>query len=116
MPFVLFYFDIAGFRSNFKHYSEGQLRDLYAFIYGDLINLDTKDAKEGHSKPLGKGLFELRFQKNPDLLARVFWAYGRGQEIYILDGYDKKRDSSKLTQQRHISRSRSRLDTLRSEE
>lgn len=116
MPFVLFYFDPEGFRANFKHYSELQIRELFTFIYREFINMDTRDLKEGNSKALGKGLFELRLQRNPDLLARVFWAYGVANQIYILDGYDKKRDSSKLTQQRHISRSRSRLDTLRSEE
>lgn len=116
MPFALLFFDLVGFRSNFKHYSSRQLRDLFHFLYLDLANLDTRDSKEGNSKALGKGLFELRFLRNPDMLARVFWAYGSGKQIYILDGYDKKRDSSRLTQQRHISRSRSRLDTLRGEE
>jgi phage-related protein len=116
MAFEIVYFDAQNFRANFKHLSQSQLMWLSQMIFQELQSLQFGEIREGLSKALGKGLFELRLQKNPELLIRVFWAYALDSRIVILDGYDKKRDSSKLTQQRHISRSRSRLDAFRDEE
>jgi phage-related protein len=116
MAFEIVYFDAENFRANFKHLSKNQLFWLSRMIFQELECLEFGDLREGLSKALGKGLFELRLQKNPELLIRVFWAYALDSRIVILDGYDKKRDSSKLTQQRHISRSRSRLEAFRYEE
>lgn len=116
MPFELLFFDSKKFKDAFKHFSAEQLDFVLELILIELQQKNVADIREGSSKPLGRGLFELRMQRHPDLLVRVFWAYALDQRIVILDAYDKKRDSSKLTQQRHISRSRSWLDTFRDEE
>lgn len=113
MPFDLNFIDFESFLARFKHLEIESQKVIFMQIERDLRNRVITDPKQGNSKALGRGLFELRIQQDPALLVRIFWAYGGGDEIVILDGYDKKRDSSAMTQNRQILRARVKLDAFR---
>ena len=80
----------------------------------EIFGLDV--LKTNSAKSLGNGLYEFRFRRDPNVLVRVFFAVLHPSRIVILDGYDKKRDPSDLTQRREIKKARKLLEELRSGE
>jgi phage-related protein len=110
MPYEILYFDLARFLENLKHLTDEQRKVVFSSIATELAGRKMDSPVTPSTKALGKGLFELRVRRNPDLLVRIFWSYSPGEQILVLSAYDKKRSPSELSQQREISRARKLLD------
>lgn len=55
----------------------------------DLLKVNGSDLGAPYSKALGKGLFELR-AKSPKGIARSFYCFQKGKQVYILHAFVKK--------------------------
>ena len=81
-----------------------------------LFSLETADARQLFSsdrvKSLGQGLFELRIEKKPDLLVRIFFCVENKGTLLVLHAYDKKKNNKINWQRKQIVEARKLMKTL----
>jgi phage-related protein len=81
-----------------------------------LMSLETADARQLFSsdrvKSLGQGLFELRIEKKPDLLVRIFFCVESKGSLLVLHAYDKKKNNKINWQRKQIVEARKLMKTL----
>ena len=81
-----------------------------------LMSLETADARQlcasDRVKSLGHGLFELRIEKKPDLLVRIFFCIENNGYLLVLHAYDKKKNNKINWQRKQIVEARKLMKTL----
>ncbi len=81
-----------------------------------LMSLETADARQlfasDRFKSLGHGLFELRIEKKPDLLVRIFFCIENNGSLLVLHAYDKKKNNKINWQRKQIVEARKLMKTL----
>lgn len=114
-------FDIDEYKSsNGRYYIREFLKELetsnkvlWATTVGLIKKLRYRQYHFKYSKPLKKGLFELRVKSGSDI-ARVIYCFDKGRKIWVLSGFVKK---NKSQQSREIEKARIYMeDCLRKEE
>lgn len=88
--------------------------DVIAKIYSllEVLSIKGNELREPYSKALGSGLFELRI-KGKDNIVRLFYAFQRGKQIYVLHGFIKK---TQTTPKKELEIAYQRLKELNSKE
>ena len=81
-----------------------------------LMSLETADAGQlfasDRVKSLGHGLFELRVEKKPNLLVRIFFCIENNGYLLVLHAYDKKKNNKINWQRKQIVEARKLMKTL----
>ncbi|MEM6051984.1 type II toxin-antitoxin system RelE/ParE family toxin [Erwinia sp. P7711] len=90
------------FEVEFHEEAEGELHQLPAHIRAKMVRLlqrleaNPRSLREPHSKPLGKGMYEIRTMGND--VARGLWVYHTGSKIYVLRIFIKKTARTPLSE------------------
>ena len=103
MPIEIDYLDFA----KYTRFVGGLERVNQQHVDQFLIGLEKADARQLFSsdrvKSLGQGLFELRIEKKPDLLVRIFFCVENKGSLLVLHAYDKTLDRERDSQQAQIA-------------
>ena len=85
------YYELASQRCPFSDYLDGLSEKAQAAILYEVQMLADygPELRAPHSKPVGKGLFEIR-AKSGDGALRAFYFFLKGNRIVITNGYVKK--------------------------
>ncbi len=112
MPIEIDYLDFA----KYTRFVGGLERVNRQHVNQFLISLETADARQLFSsdrvKSLGQGLFELRIEKKPDLLVRIFFCVESKGSLLVLHAYDKKKNNKINWQRKQIVEARKLMKTL----
>lgn len=113
MPIEIDFYDFekyAKFISNLERANQGRvdlvLRRLRTLEPEHIFASDTV-------KSLGQGLFELRIEKKPELLVRIFFCVDGFDRLVVLHAYDKKRNNKINWQRKQIAQARHMMKLLK---
>jgi phage-related protein len=106
------YLDLVSFHKLLLRYRPA-IRVKIALLIDTQLTVHGQDSvATGFSRPLGKGLYELKISLRPDVEMRVFFAARAGRKIIVLSAYDKKNNDSKNWQNGQIQLARALLKSL----
>ncbi len=112
MPIEIDFLDF----SKFRRFVGGLERVNQQHVDQLLMSLETADARQlfasDRVKSLGHGLFELRIEKKPDLLVRIFFCIENNGSLLVLHAYDKKKNNKINWQRKQIVEARKLMKTL----
>jgi len=113
MLFNIEFYESANKRIYVKEFLEALKKtntDLYDWTLSRINLIKNSDFhKEPTSKPLGKGLYELKISFSRDT-CRIYWCKGGKRKIYLLFGHIKK---GKKKQDKEIKKARKLLNEIK---